>query len=192
MVTVRNYFGTLIISMVLTSCSVGRPEGDRKLGQDESIEFVCDSLGTLLRFSSDEEQEGQSGYVNLKGDIIVPTGKYVVCYTDTIVNFGVVINQRNMFIGIDSRGIELFEIYPFDNGPDYISDGMIRVVEEGKIGYANNCGDVTVPATYEGAHPFENGTARVALNCTKESDGQHSWWVSDNWIRINKRGEVVD
>ena len=38
---------------------------------------------------------------------------------------------------MDSKKKVLYEIFPYDNGPDYPSEGLFRIVQNGKIGYAH-------------------------------------------------------
>ena len=45
-----------------------------------------------------------------------------------------------------------------------------------------------IPPTYEGAWPFEDGRALVSLKASKESDGEHWWWVGGDWFYIDKNG----
>lgn len=129
---------------------------------------------------------GGAGYVNAQGDTIIPTGKYIHCYTDTLKTFGVVMTQDKRLIGIDRNEKELFEVYWFDNGPDYVSDGLFRIVKNGKIGYADENGNVIIEPQYDCAYPFENGVAKVSKNCKAVQDGEHSVWESDHWEIIHK------
>ena len=134
-----------------------------------------------------------SCYVNSKGDTVVPTGKYYYCYTDTIRNLGIVMENKNgRIIGIDKNAKELFEVFKYDNGPDYIQDGLFRIIKNGKIGYANENGEIVIEPKFDCAFPFENGTAKVSYNCYTKNDGEHSIWKSDDWFYINKKGEQVE
>jgi len=134
-----------------------------------------------------------SGYVNAKGDTVVPIGKYFYCYTDTITNIGFVIEKEaGRIIAIDRNANELFEVFKFDNGPDYIRDGLFRIIKNGKIGYANENGDVVIEPQFECAFPFKNGIAKVSYNCSVKKEDEHSTWESDNWLYINTRGEIVN
>ena len=51
-------------------------------------------------------------------------------------HIGFVANQEGRIRCIDHCGKFLFYVFPYDNGPDYPSDGLIRIVDEkGLIGY---------------------------------------------------------
>jgi hypothetical protein len=100
-----------------------------------------------------------------------------------------ILNQG--IVGIDSRGNMLFQVYVFDNGPDYPSDGLFRIVKTGKIGYADTLGNIVITPVYDCAFPFENGIAKVGTGCTIQSDGVHSYWTGGNWFNVDKKGAVV-
>lgn len=134
-----------------------------------------------------------SGYVNEKGDTIVPVGKFYYCYTDTIRNFGFVMeNENGRIFAIDKNAAELFEVFKFDNGPDYIQDGLFRIIKNGKIGYANENGEIVIEPKFDCAYPFKNGIAKVSNKCTTKKSGEHSVWESNDWFYINKKGEQVE
>ena len=78
-----------------------------------------------------------SGYVNQNGDTIIPIGKYFYCFFDTITTFAIVADTGKInldFYAIDKNKNRLYEVYWFDNGPDYIKEGLFRVLRNEKIG----------------------------------------------------------
>lgn len=139
-----------------------------------------------------ENNENEQGYVNSKGEIIIPYGKYSRCFTDTIKYFGIVADNEKGLIGIDKKGKFLFEVFKYDNGPDYISEGMFRFLKDGKIGYANEKGEIVIEAKYNCAWPFDNGKAKVSLECFDVKMEEHTIWESDAWFYIDKKGNVVE
>ncbi|CAN0515193.1 unnamed protein product, partial [Phaeothamnion confervicola] len=143
----------------------------------------------LLKVYEQPGEAGAAGYVSVKGDTVIPAGKYAHCYTDTIKTFGIVMTQDKRLIGIDKNQKELFEVFWFDNGPDYVSDGLFRIVKDNKIGYADENGKITIEPQYDCAYPFENGVAKVSRNCTTTQDGEHTTWESDHWEVIHKDGK---
>ena len=131
-------------------------------------------------------------YYDTCGNEIIPFYKYPIIYTDTFRTMAIVLVPRKGFMAIDRDEKELFKIFPFDNGPDYISDGLIRIVENGKIGYANMDGQIIIPAQYSCAYPFQGGRALVSIHCQTYLDGEHRRWISDSWYYINNQGSRVD
>lgn len=145
-----------------------------------------------LFFFSDTVKN-EYGYKNRNGDTIIPLGKYTMCYTDTLKTFAIVLKPGFGFVGIDRLENILYEVYPFDNGPDYDSEGLFRIIKNGKIGFADaETGKIVIKPQFSCASPFENGVAKVSLHCEKKSEGEHSSWESDSWFYIDKTGKKVD
>lgn len=85
-----------------------------------------------------------------------------------------------------------YEVFFFDNGPDYASEGLYRIVKNGKIGFAEeNTNRVVIQPQFDCAFPFENGKAKVSTQCTTVKDGEHSIWESNNWQYIDKQGNIT-
>ena len=137
-----------------------------------------------------DEETDQCGYVNKDGDTLIPFGTYDYCISDSM-NYAIVIdfNGGEGFPAIDSKGNELFRIFAYDNGPDYVEDGMFRIVKNGLIGYATKEGEIIVPPAYEAAWPFENGRALVSVKAEKvQLDEEHWTWVEEDPFYIDKNG----
>lgn len=138
------------------------------------------------------EMGGSFSYVNQNGEIVVPSGTYSASYTDTIRSYGLVAEKGGAIVAINAKGDKLYQVFTYDNGPDYIEDGLFRIVENGKIGYADGeTGKIIIAPKYTCAFPFENGKAKVSSNCSEESVGEYSEWVSDEWFFIDKEGKKV-
>ena len=133
------------------------------------------------------------GYKNTNGDTIIPLGKYAMCFTDTFKTYAIVVKPNDDFIAIDRQENIMYEIFPFDNGPDYPSEGLFRMVENNKIGYADSItGKVVIKPQFDCAEPFENGVAKVSNDCKTQTEGEHSFWLSDHWFYIDKKGKSVE
>lgn len=89
---------------------------------------------------------------------------------------------------VDEQKKVQYEVFLYDNGPDYPSEGLYRVVKNGKIGYADAATNAIVIAPqYDCAYPFENGQAKVSTDCTTTQEGEYSSWESDAWEYIEKK-----
>src|SRR3989339_273708 len=89
------------------------------------------------------------------------------------------------WILINRKGQVLISgIASMDNGPDYVRNGLIRFIEEGKWGYANIEGRKIIPAKYDGALPFENGVAWVCIGCKLKEDGEHHLFDGGNQFKV--------
>lgn len=152
----------------------------------------------LVSFSEESEfTPGIScGYKNLKGEIIIPIGKYNYCFTDTFKNSAFVYDSKltdSKIVAIDRNENILFDAYMFDNGPDYLSDGLFRIIRDGKIGFADKNGNIVITPKYECAEPFKQGIARVTFECKKMrlKEAEHSKFVSNSWFFIDKMGNRI-
>lgn len=84
--------------------------------------------------------------------------------------------------------------YRFDNGDDYISEGLYRIVDKtGKIGYAAADGTIIISPRFAFGFPFSNGRARVTdsghLQEVEGSNGEYHYWESHAWYWIDKSGK---
>lgn len=130
-------------------------------------------------------------YVNEKGDTVIPFSKYLMCYTDKFERFAIVSSKDKGLVGIDRNENVLFNVYVFDNGPDYPSNGLFRIVKDGKIGYADLNGKIVIQPQFDCAYPFKNGKAKVGKGCNEQTDGEHRWWTEGKWYTIDKKGKVM-
>jgi hypothetical protein len=136
--------------------------------------------------------ENSYSYINNKHQVIIPPGKYSHSFTDTFRNYAIVAKSNKGIIGIDRDEHVLYNVFIYDNGPDYFADGYFRIVEGNKIGYADSNGKVAIKPQFECAFPFENGRAKVSTNCKiVKDDPEHSSWVSSQWFYIDKAGNRV-
>jgi hypothetical protein len=147
-----------------------------------------DNLYLIIDTTSNERY----GYVNTRGDTVIPFNKYRICYTDTFRIMAIVLKEKAGFVGIDRNENVLFEIFPYDNGPDEPSDGLFRIIENGKIGFADLNGNIVIKPQYGCAFPFENGLAKVSKDCRSIKDGEHTAWTSENWYFIDQKGNSVE
>lgn len=161
-----------LLTLMVGFTAEGQPAG----GKGELI-LVSDSAA------------GTYGYRSEDGKMVIPWGKYPVCFTDTFRNYAIVLDPGKGIVAIDRQFHILYNVFIFDNGPDYPAEGLFRIKVAGKIGYADVAsGRVVVKPRFSCAYPFENGVAMVALNCKTRSDGEHSTWDSNEWFYIDKAG----
>lgn len=90
-----------------------------------------------------------------------------------------------------------FKPYQYDNGDDYVSEGLYRIVDgDGRIGYATANNAVIISPRFAFGFPFKNGRAKVTdsghLEEVKGSDREYHYWVSDNWYWIDKMGNRIE
>jgi len=133
-----------------------------------------------------------TGYINAKGDTVIPIGKYVYCYTEVFDKIAVVLpKDRKEFFAIDRNEKELFVVLSTDNGPDYIKDGMFRIKINNKIGFANMQGNIIIKPIYDFALPFENGYAKVNSGGHIKHDIEYQSIEGGKWGLINTKGQYI-
>ena len=139
-------------------------------------------------------------YLNERGDTIVPYGKYRYCQTDTIKKIGFVYENKPKdarIICINDAGKELFYVFKYDNGPDYIQEGLFRIMDEdGLVGFADSLGNVVIKPQFKFAYPFEHGKAKVTFSgenkVIPDSKGEKHYRDNSDWYYINKNGKIIN
>ncbi len=134
-------------------------------------------------------------YLNERGDTIVPYGKYRYCQSDTIKDIGFVYENKlrdARIVCINDAGKELFYVFKYDNGPDYIQEGLFRIVDDnGLVGFADSLGYVVIKPQFKFATPFENGKTQTTTSGKANDDGEHSFWTSDEWKLVRYNGTKI-
>ena len=139
-------------------------------------------------------------YLNEQGDTIVPYGKYRYCQTDTIKKLGFVYEHKPKdarIICINNAGKELFYVFKYDNGPDYIQEGLFRIMnEDGLVGFADSLGNVVIKPQFKFAYPFEHSKAKVTFSgenkVIPDSKGEKHYRDNSDWYYINKNGKIIN
>ncbi|GHT58503.1 hypothetical protein AGMMS50239_03190 [Bacteroidia bacterium] len=155
----------ILSAIALASCNLSK-----KQTTDDFLilyEEYNDSLGFEL-----------FGYRNVQGEIAIKA-KYYMTETDTFHNVAFVIRDSSGWVAIDRNETILLYPFIFDNGPDYIKEGLFRFVENEKMGFANMDCEKIIPAIFDFVQPFENGIAEYTLGGHKEyeaDDPNHHWW----------------
>jgi hypothetical protein len=145
----------------------------------------------------DSVEYDRCGYVDENGMIKIPLGKYPECFTDTFKNYAIVLTAKDVFVAIDRDEKVLFTVYNYDNGPDYVSDGAFRIVDDNKMGFADTSGKIFIKPQYDFVFPFENGFALVNVGGGKEKsdptdpDCEHYTWTGGLWGIIDKNGKYI-
>ena len=168
------------------------PDGILIFGLDKSLE------SSLIAHTTEKylEVDVPVCYLNEQGDTIISYGKYKFCQTDTIRNIGFVYENKQdaRIVCIDNQGKELFYVFKYDNGPDYIREGLFRIMDEnGWIGFSDSLGNVVIKPQFKFAFPFKGGKAKVTFTGEEKAifNGEHYEWVSNEWQYINRKGEFI-
>lgn len=139
--------------------------------------------------------------LSLQGDCVEidPNGNATL-KTDHLKSIAFPDETPRFFILKDQQGLKAFYVsdtnrviqtHLYENGPDYFSEGLVRIISNGKFGFADKNLVTVVPPTYDFAFPFGDGRATVCMGCAEKTDGEHSAVLGGKWGQINRRGEVV-
>ncbi|NHN24328.1 WG repeat-containing protein [Flavobacterium jejuense] len=185
---------TIVLLLLFVSCN-SKPDNP-KVASTKSYATVTTDKDTLFSINKGQFEYGSScGFVNKKGDTIIPIGTIGMCFTDTFTTFAYVFDKERYgdgMVAINRNKEVIFDAYLFDNGPDYLSDGLFRIMRNGKIGFANEIGEVIIEPKFECAYPFEDGKSKVAYDCETISDDlEHKSWESSHWFYIDKNGNKI-
>lgn len=136
------------------------------------------------------ERNGFYGYVNAKGNTVIECA-FLFAYTDTISRIGFVADSAGAIKCFNIKGEFLFNVFNYDNGPDYPAEGLFRIVDENAlIGFADTLGRVVISPRFKFAFPFKDGRAKITdtgklVEDSTDVDG-HTTWRSDSWYFISK------
>ncbi|RMG67232.1 MAG: hypothetical protein D6722_13490 [Bacteroidetes bacterium] len=140
----------------------------------------------------EDPASGQYGYADATGKVQIAAGKYAYCMTDTFRTHAIVrLRTQPKWVVIDRQERVLYEVFPYDNGPDYPSEGLFRIMVDGKIGYADGeTFEIVIQPQFGCAYPFEGGQARVSYDCQSVQDGEYTSWESASWQYVDRQGVV--
>lgn len=187
----------LSLLILLAACSSEPKVIDLKMQEQpkEQFEYADITPAKDTLFGTADEYGIPFAFLNKKGDTIIPAGEFENCFSNIFTTFAYVSDKKfkdQGMVAVNRNKEVIFEAFIFDNGPDYIQEGLFRIKRNGKIGFADETGKVVIEAKYSCAYPFENGKAKVTLNCETINDGEHSTWESDEWFYIDKIGKKVN
>ncbi|MDX2277944.1 MAG: WG repeat-containing protein [Saprospiraceae bacterium] len=154
-----------------------------------SIKLTCQNLNDWYLKCDSLDQK--CGYVDKDGIVKIEIGKYPICLTDTFINYAIVYTKELGYCLIDKSEHVLFKIYEYDNGPDYTVEGLYRIVVHGKIGFANDDGNIVINPSFDFVKPFENGLAEFCVECKQVRQYEHFVMEGGKWGFIDKTGKVV-
>ena len=170
----NDWIFSLFLLIILSCCKHKLKNDDYLLSFQDSISDGC-------------------GFKNQKGEVVIPEGKYQMCFTDTFKSYAVVAVPKLGMVAIDRNQNVLYNVFMFDNGPDEPSEGLFRIESDKKIGYADAAtGAVVIRPQFDCAFPFEDGQAKVSNKCSVIQEGEHQRWDSKQWYMIDRKGQKVD
>ena len=156
---------------------------------------ICAQDNKLYIYWPDfDKDETICGYVDSNGEIVIPAGKYPNIFTAEFDKIAfVLLKDKKGVYAIDRSEKILFQICSFEFCPDIISNGLFRIIENGKIGFANMNGEIVIKPNWEFIFPFqENG---LAIFCEKGNwiwiDKEHRKFSGGKWGAMDTKGNIV-
>ena len=170
----------IIITILLVFISMNMHAQDNKLH--------------IYYYPNFEAVDATLGYVDSSGKVIIPAGKYPYLFTDVFDKIAfVLLKDKKGVYAIDRSEKVLFQVCSFELGPDIISNGLFRIIENGKIGFANMNGKIVIKPNWGFIFPFqENG---LAIFCEKGNwiwiDKEHRKFSGGKWGAMDTKGNIV-
>ena len=170
------------------------------------ITFCFVILSSITSFAQEEEvliyqydpvTDKGIGFTNSKGEIVIPADRFAFVYESRLdkITFVLFEDSPKGIYAINRKGEPLFEVYCFDNGPDYVKEGLFRIIENNKMGFANMDGEVVIEPQFDFVWPFQEcGYAVFNTGGKKviyDTRNNYSIWKGGKWGIINKKGEIV-
>ncbi|WP_301220963.1 WG repeat-containing protein [Bacteroides caecimuris] len=159
-----------------------------------SINIFAQDNKLYIYWPDFDKDETICGYVDSNGEIVIPAGKYPNIFTAEFDKIAfVLLKDKKGVYAIDRSEKILFQICSFEFGPDIISNGLFRIIENGKIGFANMNGEIVIKPNWEFIFPFqENG---LAIFCEKGNwiwiDKEHRKFSGGKWGAMDTKGNIV-
>jgi hypothetical protein len=150
-----------------------------------------DNYKCLIAFCDSASGKQLWGYKSRNGVVVIKP-KYEMADTRIMRHAAFVVTTDFKIVVINQRDSVIMTPYIFDNGADYVRDGLFRFVENGKIGFADKRFKRVIPAQFDFANYFQGRLA--AFNVGGKSvafDDEHRVWSGGLWGFIDKHGKVV-
>ena len=126
--------------------------------------LFCSSCGLKKRTQDcfqvySDTIDGEILYGFKKAENIQIKAKYLATYTDEFCHMALVLASEKGWVGIDKNDQIVLVPFMYDNGPDYLQEGLFRFLENNKMGFADSTGKKEIPAQFDFVTPFSNGYA---------------------------------
>ena len=155
--------------------------------------YAQDDKLYIYYYPNFEDVDATLGYVDSSGKVVIPAGKYPYIFTAEFDKIAfVLLKDRKGVYAIDRNEKILFQVCSYEIGPDIVSNGLFRIIENGKIGFANMNGEIVIRPRFQFVYPFqENGFAIFCENGTWSMLDKYIPVIKGKWGVINRQGVVV-
>ena len=178
---------TLLLLVAGACCTTGQPGAHTQ--PDPAFQADARAAERLLLF---ESEQGNYGFRDRSTGTVVIPAVYAMATEFNSSGVSYVIRERHWRC-LDASNRLGPAIFTFDNGPDPLAAGLQRYVDaRGRFGYVDAACRVKIPARFGVGEPFENGQARVCMDCRLVADGEHHRVTSSQWFVINVAGHFIE
>lgn len=155
--------------------------------------YAQDDKLYIYYYPNFEDVDATLGYVDSSGKVVIPAWKYPYIFTAEFDKIAfVLLKDRKGVYAIDRNEKILFQVCSYEIGPDIVSNGLFRIIENGKIGFANMNGEIVIKPRFQFVYPFqENGFAIFCENGTWSMLDKYIPVIKGKWGVINRQGVVV-
>ena len=155
--------------------------------------YAQDDKLYIYYYPNFEDVDATLGYVDSSGKVVIPAGKYPYIFTAEFDKIAfVLLKDRKGVYAIDRNEKILFQVCSYEIGPDIVSNGLFRIIENGKIGFANMNGEIVIKPRFQFVYPFqENGFAIFCENGTWSMLDKYIPVIKGKWGVINRQVVVV-
>jgi hypothetical protein len=158
--------------------SPARPDASPAASADYSCAYSAKGGGDVVQVDHCAWADA-AGHIHMKRGLLraLDFGRYGLA--------SVYIDGNWHYVSRDGR---LARVMTMDNGADSFADGLARSPVGAKVGFINRDLTLAIPPRYDGALPFEHGSAEVCIDCKLASEGEHSSYQGGRWACIDRHG----
>ena len=156
--------------------------------------YAQDDKLYIYYYPNFEDVDATLGYVDSSGKVVIPAGKYPYIFTAEFDKIAfVLLKDRKGVYAIDRNEKILFQVCSYEIGPDIISNGLFRIIENGKIGFANMDGQIIIKPQFNFIFPFQKND--FAIFCEKGTwikvHEEYTKFSGGKWGAIDKNGKII-
>lgn len=134
--------------------------------QNPNKENYYDYIGPFMKGYTAVKQNEKWGFVNARGDLIIPCiydGVETNDFSPYFINGVVPVQRKNKWGAIDSAG-KIIVPFEYDKIYSFRNYGMCTAIKNGKSGFINHKGEIILPLIYDEVWLIRYGFGKIALN----------------------------
>lgn len=159
-----------------------------------TVNIYAQDTKLYIYYPDFEKDETLCGFADANGNIIIPAGKYADIFTTEFDKIAfVAIKGKKGVYAIDKKEKVLFQVCNYEFFPDKVSNGLFRIIENGKIGFANMDGQIIIKPQFNFIFPFQKND--FAIFCEKGAwikvHEEYTKFSGGKWGAIDKNGKII-